>query len=65
MAHKLGNGMANKFGQIQHNCLAKFRSFRVGETDWQLFAWPKKLSEIPGIQLVLTGGCCLEVALCC
>jgi len=28
---------AQLFGEIQHSCLAKFSSFRVGETERQFF----------------------------
>jgi len=29
--------MANKLGKIQQGCSAKYNSFRVDETDWQIF----------------------------
>jgi hypothetical protein len=29
--------LAQLFGEIQRSCLAKFSSFRVGETEWGIF----------------------------
>ncbi len=35
--------MANKYGKIEHSCLAKFSSFRVGETEQRIFCLAQKV----------------------
>ena len=61
----LANG--KKIAKIQHNYLAKFSSFKVGETEWRIlrrqdFAWHTKFGEIDHRRNYLNSFDLLEVS---